>query len=64
MSKRNLLVGIFLICVVPISGFSQILKVTELSVRDLQKLDRTNTVVIIPVVIFEQQVPYLPSFTD
>ncbi len=64
MSKRNLLVGIFLICVVPISGFSQILKVTELSVRDLQKLDRTNTVVIIPGGIFEQHGPYLPSFTD
>ena len=43
---------------------AQILNVAELSVRDIQNLDREDTVVILQGGIFEEHGPYLPSFTD
>ncbi len=64
MSKRKLLVAIFLISIAPISSFAQILKVAELSARDLQKLDRNSTVVVMPGGILEEHGPYLPAFND
>lgn len=42
----------------------EIFNVTELSVRDVEALNRDNTVVIIPGGLFEEHGPYLPSFTD
>ncbi|OVE78772.1 hypothetical protein BVY01_04515 [bacterium I07] len=43
---------------------AQIHKFAELSVADIQALDRANTVVIIPGGLFEEHGPYLPVFTD
>ncbi len=60
---RCLIFAIFLF-VLPVNAVGQILKVAELSARDLQQLDREQTIVIIPGGIFEQHGPYLPSFTD
>ena len=45
-------------------SIAEILTVSEMSVRDLERLDRDATVVIIPGGIFEEHGPYLPSFTD
>jgi creatinine amidohydrolase/Fe(II)-dependent formamide hydrolase-like protein len=45
-------------------SIAEILTVSEMSVRDLERLDRDETVVIIPGGIFEEHGPYLPSFTD
>ena len=64
MSMRKLLVTILLISVTPISSFAQVLKVAELSARDLQNLDRNSTVVVMPGGILEEHGPYLPAFTD
>ena len=64
MSKSNFLVAVLLICVVPISGFAQILKVAELSARDLENLNRDQTIVIMPGGILEEHGPYLPAFND
>lgn len=48
----------------PVNAVGQILQVAELSARDLEQLDRKQTVVILPGGILEQHGPYLPSFTD
>lgn len=46
------------------ASFAEILIVSEMSVRDLERLDREETVVLIPGGILEEHGPYLPSFTD
>lgn len=43
---------------------AQIRRLAELSVTDIQALDRSKTVVIIPGGLFEEHGPYLPAFTD
>jgi creatinine amidohydrolase/Fe(II)-dependent formamide hydrolase-like protein len=48
----------------PIGAFSQVLMISELSVRDIERLNRDQTVVIIPGGNIEEHGPYLPSFTD
>ncbi len=55
---------ILLSALVAVHSEAQILNVAELSVRDIEQLDRDQTVVIMPGGIFEQHGPYLPSFTD
>jgi creatinine amidohydrolase/Fe(II)-dependent formamide hydrolase-like protein len=64
MSKSNFLVAVLLICVAPISGFAQILNVAELSARNLENLNRDQTIVIMPGGIVEEHGPYLPAFND
>lgn len=64
MSKQRFFVAVFLISMVPVTGFAQILKVAELSARDLENLDRDATIVIMPGGIIEEHGPYLPSFND
>lgn len=49
---------------VPVVVGAQVLRVSELSVRDLSALDRERTVVVIPGGLLEEHGPYLPSFTD
>ena len=49
---------------VPTATNGQILRVAEMSVRDLSALDRDQTVVIVPGGILEEHGPYLPSFND
>jgi creatinine amidohydrolase/Fe(II)-dependent formamide hydrolase-like protein len=60
---RCFIVAAFLFAA-PVNAVGQILQVAELSVRDLEQLDREQTVVILPGGILEQHGPYLPSFTD
>ena len=43
---------------------AQIRRLAELSMTDIQALDRARTVVIIPAGLFEEHGPYLPAFTD
>jgi creatinine amidohydrolase/Fe(II)-dependent formamide hydrolase-like protein len=64
MLKHGILVTLLVSCVVPATGFAQILRLAELSVRDLEELDREKTVVIMPGGILEEHGPYLPSFND
>ncbi len=64
MSKHRFLVAVVLISMFPVTVFAQILKVAELSVRDLENLDRDETIVIMPGGILEEHGPYLPSFND
>ena len=64
MSKRLLLAALCVLCCASTVSLAQVLRVAELSSRDLQKLNRDRTVVMIPGGIFEQHGPYLPSFTD
>ncbi|VUX56091.1 exported protein of unknown function [uncultured Woeseiaceae bacterium] len=52
------------LCAIPFYATAQILEVAELSARDIERLDRDQTVVIIRGGLFEQHGPYLPSFTD
>ena len=61
---RRFLVSILLLCVIPATGTTQVLRLGELSVRDLEELDRDKTVVIMPGGILEEHGPYLPSFND
>jgi creatinine amidohydrolase/Fe(II)-dependent formamide hydrolase-like protein len=51
-------------CIAPTIAMGQILDLSELSSRELQSLDRDNTVVIMPGGILEEHGPYLPSFSD
>ncbi len=60
---RCFIVAAFLFAA-PVNAVGQILQVAELSARDLEQLDREQTVVILPGGILEQHGPYLPSFTD
>ena len=43
---------------------AQVRQLSELSVTDIQALDRNNTVVIIPGGVMEEPGPYLPVFTS
>jgi len=43
---------------------SQVRPLAELSVSDIQGLDHSQTVVVIPAGLFEEHGPYLPAFTD
>src|SRR2546426_10413430 len=43
---------------------SQVRRLAELSVSDIQGLDHSQTVVVIPAGLFEEHGPYLPAFTD
>ncbi len=43
---------------------AQIRRLAELSVTEIEALDRAKTVVIIPAGLFEEHGPYLPVFTD
>jgi len=61
---RCLILVLFVGSLTPISAIAQILLVSELSVRDIERLDRDQTVVILPGGNFEEHGPYLPSFTD
>ena len=45
-------------------SIGQVLQVSELTVAEIQKLDRQETVVLLPGGILEQHGPYLPSFSD
>jgi creatinine amidohydrolase/Fe(II)-dependent formamide hydrolase-like protein len=51
-----------LVLTMPVTG--QILQFSELNTRDIAKLDRNRTVVIIPGGILEEHGPYLPAGTD
>jgi creatinine amidohydrolase len=42
----------------------QIRRIAELSVTDIQAMDHSQTIVIIPAGLFEEHGPYLPSFSD
>jgi creatinine amidohydrolase/Fe(II)-dependent formamide hydrolase-like protein len=64
MLKHGILVTLLVSCAVSVTGFAQVLHLAELSVRDLEKLDRKKTVVIMPGGILEEHGPYLPSFND
>lgn len=64
MFRLGFLVAIVLGCIAPSTGMSQILDLSELSSRELQSLDRCNTVIIMPGGILEEHGPYLPSFSD
>jgi creatinine amidohydrolase len=43
---------------------AQVLNVANLTTRQIQALDRTKTVVILPGGMLEEHGPYLPAFTD
>lgn len=43
---------------------AQILQLAELNTRQIEALDRSKTVVLIPGGILEEHGPYLPSYTD
>ncbi len=64
MLLHRILIALLLSCVIPATGSAQILRLAELSVRDLESLDRDKTVVIMPGGILEEHGPYLPSFND
>jgi creatinine amidohydrolase/Fe(II)-dependent formamide hydrolase-like protein len=64
MLMRRFLVSILFLCCIPATGSSQVLKLGELSARDLDSIDRDKTVVIMPGGILEEHGPYLPSFND
>lgn len=64
MQLRKLSIAVVLFCCIPATATSQVLRLGELSVRDLDSLDRANTVVIMPGGILEEHGPYLPSFND
>ncbi len=64
MRLRTFSIAIALLCCIPVTGMSQVLRLGELSVRDLDSIDRANTVVIMPGGILEEHGPYLPSFND
>jgi creatinine amidohydrolase/Fe(II)-dependent formamide hydrolase-like protein len=59
---RGLVCALWLAGALPLHA--QILQVEELSVRDLNALNRAETIVIIPGGILEEHGPHLPSFTD
>ena len=61
---RWLTMTVLLSAVVPVNASGQILQVAGLSVRDIEQLDRDQTVVIMPGGLFEEHGPYLPSLTD
>lgn len=57
-------VATILLGLVGANASGQILEVAKLSARDIARLDRDQTAVIMPGGIFEEHGPYLPSFTD
>lgn len=61
--RRFIIAGLFL-CFIPTTAMSQVLRLGELSVRDLESINRAKTVVIMPGGILEEHGPYLPSFND
>lgn len=61
---RRFFVAVLFLCFIPATGTSQVLRLGELSVRDLDSIDREKTVVIMPGGILEEHGPYLPSFND
>lgn len=62
--KISLVLLAIIIPAVFASSQAQVLDVRELSVRDIQNLDREKTVVVLRGGILEQHGPYLPAFTD
>jgi creatinine amidohydrolase/Fe(II)-dependent formamide hydrolase-like protein len=64
MLIRRFFIAGLLICFIPATAMSQVLRLGELSVRDLDSIDRAKTVVIMPGGILEEHGPYLPSFND
>ena len=64
MRLRTFSIAVVLLCCIPVTATSQVLRLGELSVRDLDSIDRANTVVIMPGGILEEHGPYLPSFND
>ena len=64
MQFRTFSIAVVLLCCIPVTAMSQVLRLGELSVRDLDSIDRANTVVIMPGGILEEHGPYLPSFND
>lgn len=46
------------------SAFAQVHRVTELTVEDVRRLDRSKTAIILPGGILEEHGPYLPTFSD
>ncbi|OVE79092.1 hypothetical protein BVY01_03450 [bacterium I07] len=66
-SNKNLSLMIIIfafICGIASLSHAQIRKFAELSVPDIQAIDRNNTIIIIPGGIFEEHGPYLPVYTD
>ncbi len=61
---RRFFVAVLFLCFIPATGTSQVLRLGELSVRDLDSIDQEKTVVIMPGGILEEHGPYLPSFND
>src|SRR4051794_20931112 len=53
-----------LLVAVPIGAHSQVLEFSSLNTRQIEKLDRAKTVLIIPGGILEEHGPYLPSGSD
>lgn len=68
--RSSLIVALAFATVVVLAGYlagpaeAQIRRLAELSVADIQALDRMRTLVIIPAGLFEEHGPYLPAFTD
>lgn len=52
------------VVVLPGTSRAQVVRLAEITTRDIERLDRSKTVVIIPGGILEQHGPYLPSYTD
>ncbi len=64
MLMRRFFVAVLFLCFIPATGTSQVLRLGELSVRELDSIDREKAVVIMPGGILEEHGPYLPSFND
>lgn len=64
MQLRTFSFAVVLLCCIPSTAMSQVLRLGELSARDLESIDRAKCVVIMPGGILEQHGPYLPSFND
>jgi creatinine amidohydrolase/Fe(II)-dependent formamide hydrolase-like protein len=61
-SVRSLTLSV--LAVIPGTASGQIIRLAEITTREIERIDRTRTVVIVPGGILEQHGPYLPSFTD
>ena len=61
--RKQLVVAVLSWCV-PWIARSQVLEFTSLNTRQIEKLDRAKTVVIVPGGILEEHGPYLPAGSD
>src|SRR5215210_198190 len=59
-----LLLLIAVVILQPTTAKGQVYRVAEMNTKQIQRLDRQKTVVILPGGVLEQHGPYMPSFTD